>query len=284
MNNSSLDPAYTSLGFTLANSKYSCVREFYVVHFFFAMAMGVLGVVCFVTRLIPRLRYFHAPVGRAYIISLLGATASSLLIHNEGMPLGVLISFCWVLGGTVVGWLAIVLHRDILHNRALNELDRSKAELLGPSSESTKAQLQRIMRSIAERKTALQRMLSWKALHGILMLVSWVNIIGRIGVTFATFPKLSYPEFECYTYPAYKPVNSSWYQYTPGSPIQFLPSADPLYSRLPWAYSEGRFGTILLVGPSLAGFVLGLVYSYLSRRFGGSPKLQAVPESDAGSL
>jgi hypothetical protein len=52
---------------------------------------------------------------------------------------------------------------------------------------------------IAER-SVWQRFFSLKALHGILMFTSWINIVGRI------FASNQSGDFTCHTYPVYKQV------------------------------------------------------------------------------
>ena len=64
----------------------------------------------------------HQWFGRVYILSMLYATASSLLIHNTGLPLAVLYSFAICIGGLTVAWILILLHKSWLNNLALRTL------------------------------------------------------------------------------------------------------------------------------------------------------------------
>jgi len=53
--------------------------------------------------------------GRVYILAMLWSTATSLLVHNTGLPAGVLISFVWVMGGLTIGWILINIHQVKRH-------------------------------------------------------------------------------------------------------------------------------------------------------------------------
>jgi len=46
---------------------------------------------------------------------MLWAMGSSLLIHNEGLPLAVLVSFLWTMLGLTLGWFAIGRGWKVLH-------------------------------------------------------------------------------------------------------------------------------------------------------------------------
>ena len=49
-----------------------------------------------------------------YLAAMLYATASSLLIHNTGLPLAVLVSFCFCIGGLTIAWCLILCHKQWL--------------------------------------------------------------------------------------------------------------------------------------------------------------------------
>ncbi|KAJ3395986.1 hypothetical protein HDU80_010128 [Chytriomyces hyalinus] len=174
---------------------------------------------------------------------MLWATATSIVIHNKGLPTGVIYSFLWVMLGLTAGWIAITLHMK-------GVFKRRQAVYQGSNS---------FMK-------ALREMLTLKAFHGCVMFVSWINIAGRIFVT----PLRS--DFECYSQPAFKRVSSKHYNYTAGSPIEFVPARDPNYLRAPWANSEQRWATLLSAGPLVAAFVFGLVYLWVSQSRGDGKK------------
>eukprot|EP00878_Enallax_costatus_P035426 GHUV01039495.1.p1 GENE.GHUV01039495.1~~GHUV01039495.1.p1 ORF type:complete len:117 (-),score=2.87 GHUV01039495.1:330-680(-) len=86
--------------------KVSCMRGAYFAHATFAYLVFLTGIAAFVTRLVPAVSWTHAWFGRAYILSMLWATATSMVIHNSGLPPATLISFVWSLGGLTVSWVS----------------------------------------------------------------------------------------------------------------------------------------------------------------------------------
>jgi hypothetical protein len=119
-------------------------------------------------------------MGRLYIIFMLWATGTSLLVHNAGLPTAVLISFVWVLGGLTVGWLAIVIHKDRMRAAATQAAQqRIKAEGGDVPGGDLGALISREAGRIAAGKTFAQRFFSLKALHGSVFFVSWINIVGE---------------------------------------------------------------------------------------------------------
>lgn len=51
--------------------------------------------------------WLHKWAGKLYILGMIWTIATSSLIRNEGLPLGTLISFLWVLGGLTFGYILI---------------------------------------------------------------------------------------------------------------------------------------------------------------------------------
>lgn len=108
-------------------------------------------------------------------------TGTSLIIHNTGLPAATLISFIWVLGGMCVAWMIIKFHELRMDRAALALVSQQLAaggteaaaasKDLGAALAAAKAQL-------AAKKGFLQRFLSLKAAHGMIMFVSWINIAG----------------------------------------------------------------------------------------------------------
>jgi hypothetical protein len=115
--------------------------------------------------------------------------------------------------------------------------------------------------SIANSKTFKERFFSYKAVHGILMFTSWVNIFGRI------FASNISGDFTCYTYPIYKAIDTPHGEFE-GLPITLVPGHDPFYSKLPWA-KTGIVGwaVALNVGPLVGAFTFGAIYSFFSARY-----------------
>lgn len=231
------------LTFTFHYSKLSCWRPFYHAHVFFAYMVGLTGLFCFLTRLRPQWNRFHIWFGRAYLISMLWATATSLLITNTGLPIGVLYSFLWVLSGLTVGLMAITLHQEQKKEKMsiaahLNSIDQTLTSNLTVElpPQQQKGQWQELR----------CRLLSWKTLHGCMMLLSWINIVGRIAVT------PLFEDFECYTYPIYKPGASSH----DAKDFQLVPRDNPNYDKQPWAHREVQWALMLFFGPILSGLVV----------------------------
>jgi hypothetical protein len=75
---------------------------------------------------------------------------------------------------------------------------KNGGEIVGSLEDMIRAEKGEI---IAER-SVWQRFFSLKALHGILMFTSWINIVGRI------FASNQSGDFTCHTYPVYKQVGT----------------------------------------------------------------------------
>jgi hypothetical protein len=266
------DPMNTLLNpyLTYHFDKVSCMRGAYFAHVTFAYLMFLAGIAAFVTRLVPALKWTHAWFGRAYIIFMLWATATSLIIHNSGLPAATLISFVWSLGGLTISWVIIKFHERSMHRQALANVQKNVAVngLQGSLEQMIAAEMDRL----AASKTFLQRFFSLKALHGILMFVSWINIAGRI---FAT--RLS-GDFTCHTYPVYKPLDT-----LDNDQLILIPTHDPNYSRLPWAkLGLAKWGVVMLLAPLFGAALVGAAYSLVaarvaSRRSKPSQQVDTVP-------
>jgi hypothetical protein len=200
------DNATVDLSYTYHMSKYSCVAEFFYIHVFLNYVIYIGGIFCFLTRLIPRLKWMHAFLGRVYISAMALSTVAALLIHNTGLALGVLLAFAWVLSGMIFGWFIIKQHQNQMTTLGLELVDQwlKEDKMAG---RSLKVALADAKEQITRAKTWVQRFISYKAAHGILMTLSWFNIAGRFMATGA--PEM---EFTCYTYPVYKQVNAPIYR------------------------------------------------------------------------
>jgi hypothetical protein len=111
------------------------------------------------------------------------------------------------------------------------------------------------MRRVASKKSWSERLFSAKAAHGMLMFMSFVNIIGRLGASDQS------GGFQCYTFPVYKKLDSSKFQGA-DQDLTLVPVHDPNYDRMPWASSDLSWGFELSVGPLAAAFVVGAVFSF----------------------
>jgi len=251
------------LRYTYSFGKFSCIHEFYAIHIAICYVVYWTGILCIATRVVPRTKWLHLFFGRVYVSAMVLATASSLLIHNTGLPAGVLVSFIWVLGGLILGWFIIKVHQNQMLAGALEIVDswvtegKLKGRPLAVAVEKAKEQ-------IAMRKTWQQRVISYKAAHGILMVLSWWNIAGRIAFTPIN------DEFTCYTYPVYKPVNAPYYTTAElgldlaGKPPGFVPILNPEGEKGPWKKVPGKevgWAIIMFSFPVLLGVGVGVAYS-----------------------
>lgn len=243
MNTTNIDNLY-DLTTTYQYSKYSCMKGMYPVHIAFSYLVFFSGIFCFITRLHPKMHYAHKWLGRIYILSMLYATASSLLINNTGLPLGVLISFVYTMVGLGIGWILIVVHQEWMNDKALKNLEESVDKITKDRIVEEKSKINRDL-------TIVQRVFSYKTFHGVLMLLSWINIAGRV---FVTNPDI---DFTCYTYAVYKfgVYNQS------NNTLTLVPQENPNYDRLPWANNEGGWATYLLVGPVLFGLLVSVIWA-----------------------
>ncbi|KAJ3095461.1 hypothetical protein HDU97_006903 [Phlyctochytrium planicorne] len=242
---------FFNLDYTYAFDKYSCVKEFYFIHVVICYIVMISGILCMITRLFPAVKWMHAWFGKVYVSSMLLATATSLLIHNTGLPLGVLISFIWTMSGLVIGWFAISMHQLVSSKRGIEAVDKLIADQGGNLERDQKFSdlLNQERSRIADEKTVFQRVFSFKALHAIFMFVSWFNIAGRVFVT-----KIS-NDFTCHTYPAFKA----------GYELEgIVPTTDPWYYRAPWANMERTWAGITFFAPATFGILVGFAWSVIA--------------------
>lgn len=238
------DMTYT---LTLTN-RYTCSIDWFYLHWRMAWVVFAMGVMCFVTRLIPQLQWTHAWWGRLYIFFMLILTVTSLVIHNVGLPPFVLLLFVLNYVGIVGGWVAISFHQMKLRNESLKLAgDRIKQEAAPPSVEEA---INTAAMDIVRGKTWRERFLSYKSFHGFMMFSSWYTVTGRI---FVTFPD---DEFTCFTQPGYKPIGD--YKSTNWTTISLV---DPEYDKLPWAGFETGWKVLWFILPLACAIVFGVVYS-----------------------
>lgn len=253
--------ALYDLTYTYHYSKYSCIRWMYFTHIGLCHMVYWVGILCFLTRVVPQIKWTHAFLGRVYVTGMLLATASAMVIHNTGLPLGVLVAFIWVLGGMTLGWFLIKIHQNQMLDDGLALVETwVKEDKMG--GRTLRKALDDAKAHIAMAKTWVQRMVSYKAAHGVLMLLSWFNIAGRVWATpFDT-------DFTCYTYPVYKPRNVSYYfdltrYYQNTSEPQLVQFANPngelFWTTMPGG--EAGWMAALFFSPVLIGLLIGYFYS-----------------------
>ena len=241
--------------YTYHYSKYSCSTDFYFVHVVFCYIIFLSGLGAFITRLHSKMKPAHQWFGRVYILSMLYATATSLLIHNTGLPLAVLYSFAICIGGLTLAWILILLHKSWLNDLALKNLyEKFKKLILSVNSKPLIEHINEEKTQILGKRNACQRLFSYKAFHGARMFMSWINITGRI------FASDQSGDFQCYTYPIYKVGNETSLNQ---SIIEFdiVPEIDPNYDRLPWAHIENWWAVIFSVGILAVALIFGAIWS-----------------------
>lgn len=222
----------------------------YFAHVVFSYLVMIAGFGCLFSRFLPHTQWTHAWFGKLYFIAMLWAMGTSLLIHNSGLPAAVLISFVWVLAGMTIGWPLIALHQRQMQAKATKAVfERIQISGQFPKSEEIDRLVAIEKGKIAAAKSFKERMLSYKAAHGALMVVSWINIIGRVFVT--PLGK----DFTCYTATYYKQIDTKHFA---GANVELtpLPTHDPNFAKLPWV----RFLCIL---------------SYPRQKSNSNPRLQA---------
>lgn len=97
----------------------------YPIHIIFAYLVVLTGFLAIISRVINKIRPYHAAFGKWYLIFMLWCMASSLLIHNTGLPLPILVSFVYLLVSITIGWNAIQVHKNNLYE-AVKEKINSK--------------------------------------------------------------------------------------------------------------------------------------------------------------
>jgi len=236
--------------YTYVNDKLSCMVSIWYAHIVFCYLVFFAGIAAMLSRLLPaKFKFIHQWCGRAYIAFMIVNIGVSIIIHNEGLPVATLISFIWVLGGLIIAWFLILVSK-LLHQRKVEERADAKIRADGLG----KATLAEVMKAesakILQEQSFSQRLFSLKGLHGALMFVSWVNIMGRI---FAS----NQSEFRCYTAPAYKPITNL---------TGFIPYSDPNYDTLPWARLGGTaaWGAVLFFAPFIAAYLFAMGYIWVT--------------------
>ena len=80
------------------------------MHITFAYLVVISGFLAILSRVVDKLRPYHITFGRWYLIFMFWCMASSLLIHNTGLPMPIIVSFLYLLVSITIGWNAIKLY------------------------------------------------------------------------------------------------------------------------------------------------------------------------------
>jgi len=196
-------------------------------------------------------------------------TASSLIIHNTGLPGPTLIAFAFTLCGMSIGWLVIKIYQIQIRNIVTNLVEEAikQMKVVDNKTFNLKKLYNDKLIQYLNNRTWKQRYFSFKTIHGILMTLSIFGIVGRI------FASDQSGDFTCNTYPVYKPVNTDMGA-TKGmdlenKPLQLVPEDDPDYGRLPWAGVETQFAVRGFFTPVIIAAVVGLAWACIaSKRMG----------------
>eukprot|EP00751_Fragilariopsis_kerguelensis_P023506 CAMPEP_0170878668 /NCGR_PEP_ID=MMETSP0734-20130129/31155_1 /TAXON_ID=186038 /ORGANISM="Fragilariopsis kerguelensis, Strain L26-C5" /LENGTH=387 /DNA_ID=CAMNT_0011261401 /DNA_START=62 /DNA_END=1225 /DNA_ORIENTATION=+ len=260
--------------YTYSNDKYSCVKEFYHIHLVFNYLIFVSGLVCLVSRLIPASNkyHIHAWSGRIYILSMLWSTSASLLINNEGLPVAVLVSFVAVMGGLTIGWIVIIVHKQMINNQAtvivqkklIENMKRDGDEDGTNDTTTTDLNLNDMMNDatmeIVKSKTFVQRFFSLKSMHGILFFVSWMQIAGRIFNS-------GDGEFSCRSYPVYKPIEAphipdeAFVEGYDQNRLKLMNVHDPNWEALPWSGGPVQWSLLIILASAVMAIIGGILFS-----------------------
>lgn len=216
-------------------------------------------------------------------MSMMFATGASIVINNSGLPIAVLWSFLWVGVGMLAGWIAILRHKHVMEQAATERVNK---QLVSKGSFEPGDDIQKMkevqMGVIACERTLLQRMFSWKALHGCFMFLTWIQITGRI------FASDQSGTFTCYTYPAFKPIDTNVHDGSAGrasGTVNFVTPDSPTYFNQPWAKIGGdeNWAVLMFFGPMFGAWLVGAIYSVVAW-YKDSRKRAAMPQTGETSL
>lgn len=261
---SNFTDSVVDLNYTRTLSKMSCHRSFYFVHVTCSYLVFLSGIVCFITRIWPRYQWLHVIFGRIFIVTMLWTTAASVLINNTGLPIPVLMNFAYIMAALPIAWFVIkwYQHRmDVVLTDLVNaNLKESVASTKGTPNIKKLYETERT--KILNGLTWKQKFFSLKTLHGVLMMLAWWGISGRM------FFSNQSGDFTCHTYPVYKPIDADMGG-TAGmnlgsQPLVLVPELDPEYNRLPWAGQEALWAIQGFFSPVLIALLVALIYTYCS--------------------
>jgi hypothetical protein len=255
-----------SLDYTYSLDKLSCVRQFYFIHVTLAYLVVLSGLACFAARLYSPLHSWHAFFGRTYVVCMLWCMATSLVVHNTGLPVAVLVGFLFVLLGLTLGWACIKLHQQAMERKVFEEVQMRVNDKPDASVNIFKS-IQDARRCVADTQTIAERVLSYKAAHGALMFTSWFNVAGRL------FGSNQSGDFTCHTYPVYKQLDSPKFKGANAS-LTYVPIEDPAYEKLPWAFSLAGWSVCIGLLPLLVAFGFGWLYAWWNGVKGRADRVQ----------
>jgi hypothetical protein len=126
--------------------------------------------------------------------------ATGLVINNTGLPAAVLLSLCWVVGGMVAGWFAIVVYQMNMWNEGIASAQEQVHNNPRLDEQWLFKLIESCKREIVQGRTWIQECCTFKFLHSLCMIWSLCNIAGRLQFS------PPYEEYKCHTYPMLKKV------------------------------------------------------------------------------
>lgn len=221
-----------------------------------------------VSRIWPKFHYTHVWFGRTYIVGMFYSFASSILIHNTGLPLPIMFFFVILLLSLAIGWISIKFHENVMMKESYTRVDGMLNYILESRGvddniileklnliEPTKINLLQLVNSqksqIASEKTFTQRLFSFKALHGMMMALSWWQLFGN------AMARNVFHEFTCWTQPAWKNVTNGV--------VEFVPLENPDY-KFSAPGAEMKFFSLVSAGTISSVIIVGILYSYFAAR------------------
>jgi hypothetical protein len=170
--------------------------------------------------------------------------ASSLLIHNYGLPFPIIISFIYLLIGISVGLIAIRIH-SYSYNKKLERLIQKEIDEKVVIMDLCEIRRNKMIEM--NRRSFIRRCFSLKSVHGYCMVISWCQMLGRLMVTNPN-------EWSgCRTYPINKCMNNE---------ISYVNATDPTYFRI----GENNFLLAISIPIFMIVFIVGCCVScYASR-------------------
>jgi len=81
------------------------------------------GILCMISRVVTSWLPWHVWFGRIYILFMFYTMSASLLIHNVGLPLPIIVFFGFLLVGMSAGWIAIKFHSQKMDSLAKHNVE-----------------------------------------------------------------------------------------------------------------------------------------------------------------
>jgi len=190
-----LPAGFLTLDYTETSKGVACISGMYAAHIIFAYVCVAAGFIALLSRIIPRLKWLHKYAGITFMLSMYFVEGSSILIFNTGLPRAIIVFLTIMLFTMTLGYSSIKIHQEIFKQRVYKLADE-----IQDKSESVTATLKKAERELLSKpRRWYQRLISFKAVHGYLMVIAWYQMAGRAGVT---NPFTSWEQ--CYVYPVYK--------------------------------------------------------------------------------